>query len=408
MYDKEEILRLYEDESNKSKVAREYCKSKGIEYTDSIRKSISNVINDSLSPTLNDDNLDNDTFTDTNQYESAPLSALKQDGTIMTVEEYCSVYNIPYEEVRTYKLVTHTGKGAYYNIASNPIKGKGFEDFYSKLLEEIEGISNKPGNIFRISNIGEESYLLVVDPADVHIGKLAQSFETGEDYNNQIAVQRVKEGVEGILEKVKGFKVDKILFIGGNDILHIDSPKRTTTSGTNQDTDGSWYGNFLIAKQLYIETLNRLLQVADVHFTFNPSNHDWTHGFFLADVIKTYFKDCQNITFDCDINHRKYFTYYNNLIGTTHGDGAKIQDLPLLMAQESKEWSNTKHRYIYTHHVHHKNSKDFIGVTVESMRSPSSADGWHSRNGYQHAPKAIEGFLHSKEHGQICRITHLF
>jgi len=28
--------------------------------------------------------------------------------------------------------------------------------------------------------------------------------------------------------------------------------------------------------------------------------------------------------------------------------------------------------------------------------------------GFQHSPKAIEGFLHSKEHGQIARFTHLF
>ena len=217
-----------------------------------------------------------------------------------------------------------------------------------------------------------------------------------------------KLSLANITQKTKGFPIDKILFIGGNDILHIDTPKRTTTSGTPQDTDGMWHTNFLIAKELYIDVLKRLLEVADVHFVFNPSNHDFTHGFFLADVIKTYFKDCKNITFDCDLTHRKYFKYYNNLIGTSHGDGAKTQDLPLLMAQESKDWSGTKHRYVYTHHVHHKTSKDFIGVTVESLRSPSSADGWHSRNGYQHAPKAIEGFLHSKEHGQIARITHVF
>jgi hypothetical protein len=69
-------------------------------------------------------------------------------------------------------------------------------------------------------------------------------------------------------------------------------------------------------------------------------------------------------------------------------------DLPLLMAVEfSKEWAETKHRYIYTHHVHHKTSKDYAG-TVESLRSPSGMDT-HHRNGYQHAPKAVEG--HCKE-----------
>ncbi len=402
----EKALEYYEQEANISEAVRKHCEELGIEYSEKYRNRLSRYLRKNVEGA--DVDLENETATETNQYEAvSSLSALKSDGTIMNIEEYCAHYNIPVEHVRTYKLVTHTGKGAYYNIASNAMETNHFKDFYKNLVKDLEGIKNKPGNIFRIREDGE-SYLLVIDPSDVHIGKLAQSFETGEDYNNQIAVQRVKEGVEGILEKTKGFKIDKILFIGGNDILHIDTPKRTTTSGTPQDTDGMWYSNFLIAKQLYIETLNRLLQVADVHFTFNPSNHDWTHGWFLADVIKTYFKDCENITFDCDINHRKYFTYHKNLIGTTHGDGAKTQDLPLLMAQESKDWSSTKHRYVYTHHVHHKNAKDYIGVTVESLRSPSSADGWHSRNGYQHAPKAIEGFLHSKENGQIARITHLF
>jgi hypothetical protein len=267
---------------------------------------------------------------------------------------------------------------------------------YAPVFSKIERIENK------------DSYLLVIDPADIHIGKLCSAFETGEDYTNQIAVTRVLDGVKGILQKISSFNIDKILFIGGNDILHVDNPKRTTTAGTSQDTDGMWYDNFLIAKQLYIDILEMLLSIADVHFTFNPSNHDYTNGFFLAQVIETYFKNCQNITFDCSIAHRKAFKYHNNLIGTTHGDGAKLQDLPLLMAVEfSNDWANTKHRYVYTHHVHHKTSKDYAGITIESLRSPSGTDSWHHRNGYL-SIKAIEGFLHCKHNGQIARITHIF
>jgi hypothetical protein len=275
-----------------------------------------------------------------------------------------------------------------------------------ELIKDLQEYSPKFPKLERIKN--KDSYLLVIDPADIHIGKLCTSFESGEDYNNQIAVKRVLEGVQGILQKVSSFNIDKILFIGGNDILHIDNPNRTTTSGTPQDTDGMWHSNFLIAKQLYIDVLEILLGVSDVHFTFNPSNHDYTNGFFLAQVIETYFKDCKNITFDTSIAHRKGFQYYNNLIGTTHGDGAKQMDLPLLMAVEFPiEWSKTKHRYIYTHHVHHKTSKDYAGITIESLRSPSGTDSWHHRNGYQHAPKAVEGFLHCKINGQIARITHI-
>lgn len=285
--------------------------------------------------------------------------------------------------------------------------GPTFDDM---LRDHMEDVKN---HTFSYEKIERQNYtdacLLVVDPADIHIGKLASSFETGEDYNNQIAVKRVKDGVNGILQKSSGFNIDQIVLVVGNDILHIDTPKRTTTSGTPQDTDGMWYDNFLIAKKLYIDVIDTLMKIADVRVMYNPSNHDYTNGFFLADAIKSWYRKSENITFDVSISHRKYYKYGNSLIGTTHGDGAKQQDLPLLMAQEAKkDWGETKHRYVYMHHVHHKIAKDYIGVTVEALRSPSGTDSWHHRKGYQHAPKAVEGFIHSKDNGQIARFTHLF
>lgn len=300
-------------------------------------------------------------------------------------------------------------KDKKWSIQFKPNKDNG-PTFEQILQDHIQMVKNHKFSYEKIERKhSNASNLLVVDPADVHIGKLASAFETGEDYNSQIAVKRVMEGVEGILEKANGFGIDQILFVAGNDILHIDTPKRTTTSGTPQDTDGMWYDNFLIAKKLYIDVIDTLLQVADVHFMFNPSNHDYQSGFFLADSISSWYSDCKNITFDVSIAHRKYYKYYDNIIGTTHGDGAKVQDLPILMAQEaSKDWGDTKHRYVYMHHVHHKMSKDYIGVTVEALRSPSGTDSWHHRKGYQHTPKAVEGFIHSKDHGQIARFTHLF
>lgn len=281
-----------------------------------------------------------------------------------------------------------------------------FDNLSKALLSDLKAYIPKYDKI--VYEDKKDAHLLVIDPADVHIGKLCSAFEVGETYNNQIAVQRVLQGIKGILNKVKGFDIDQIKLIIGNDILHIDSPKRQTTSGTPQDTDGMWHTNFIIAKQLYVDVIEILMQIAPVHVTYNPSNHDYTHGFFLAQVIETHFNKSENVTFDTSIAHRKYYTYFDNLIGSTHGDGAKTENLALLMAHESKDWSNCKHKYIYTHHLHHKVSKDVMGVCVETLRSPSGTDSWHHRNGYQHAPKAIEGFLHHKYNGQIARITHLF
>lgn len=257
-------------------------------------------------------------------------------------------------------------------------------------------------------DVDTDAHLLVIDIADLHIGKLATTFEVGEEYNTQIAIQRAKDGLQGILNKAKGFYIDKVLFVAGNDILHVDNTRRTTTNGTPQDTDGMWYDNFLLAKNLYIELLEKLLSFAEVEVVYNPSNHDFTHGFFLMQLIEAHFNN-SSIRFNIDLKHRKAFRYGNNLIGTTHGDGARTEQLPLLLATEFPIlWSKTKHRYIYSHHVHHKTSKDFIGCTFETLRSPSGSDSWHTKNGYVGVPRAVEGYIHHKEFGQIARLTHIF
>jgi hypothetical protein len=280
------------------------------------------------------------------------------------------------------------------------------KEFKDELIKSIKEHSPKYPKIKRDKI--KDGHLLVLSPADVHVGKLCSAFETGEDYDSQEAVRRVLDGVKGILTKSNGFNLDKINLILGNDILHVDTPRNATTSGTHQDTSGMWYDNFLMAKRLYVDVIETLLTIADVHCTFNPSNHDYMSGFMLAEVIQTHFRNCKNITFDCSISHRKYFNYGNSLIGSTHGDGAKQTDLGSLMSIESKEhWASSEFRYFYTHHVHHKTSKDFINITVESLRSPSPADSWHHRNGYVNQP-AIEGFIHSKKNGQVSRITHYF
>ena len=288
-----------------------------------------------------------------------------------------------------------------------------FDEMRAKFITEMSEYSPSYKKVKR-KDITDK-HLLVIDIADLHIGKLADKSETGDSYNSDIGVKRALEGVNGILSKAKGLPIDKILFIIGNDVLHIDNANKSTTSGTTQDVDGMWYKNYEIARDLYIKIIEMLVNVANVHVVHNPSNHDYISGFMLADSVFCWFRNHKNVSFDVSNAHRKYFIYGKNLIGSSHGDGAKMADMPLLMANEAPlQWANTFYRYIYLHHIHHKDvtkfksGKDYQGVTVEYLRSPSGTDSWHHRNGYQHAPKAIEAFIHSKNFGQVARLTHLF
>jgi hypothetical protein len=313
-----------------------------------------------------------------------------------------------------------------------------YEEIRDNLVEEMKRYSPVYPSINRdYSMLEDDRHLLVIDAADVHVGKLARTYETGQpEYNTDIATKRVQEGVKSLLLKSVSFNIDKIIFVIGNDILHTDNPRRTTTSGTPQDTVGQWWEMFLAAKMAYIKAIELMAQYADVHIIFCPSNHDYTSGWMLADTISSWFRNHENVHFGMNnmsvsINHRKYAVYGNNLLGFTHGDGAKEKDLAALMQYEAREmWGKTKYAYIFTHHTHHKHrktgndmlEKDHIGVTtlstsrvqrpensvyIETVRSPSPADGWHSRNGYVNQ-QAIEAFIHNHENGQVARLTEYF
>ena len=315
--------------------------------------------------------------------------------------EQCESVGVPIEDVKHY-----WHKGKHFSLF---VKGKQtpYDEIRESIIQDITEHAPKYKRI--VYKPDTDLYLLVIDPADIHLNKLCSAFETGDEANHNVIYRRVVDGVQGIIQKAQGYKIDQILFVAGNDILHVDSPKNTTTSGTPQDVSMMWYDAFTLARKLMVECIEMLLPIAPVHFQYNPSNHDYVHGFFLAQTLQAWFNRCEQVTFDVTIAHRKYFTYGLNLIGTTHGDGAREGDLALLMAHEASDsWAVCKHRYYYTHHIHHKKSKDYMSVCVESLRSPSGTDSWHHRNGYQHAPKAIEAFVHSKVHGQVARITHLF
>lgn len=119
-------------------------------------------------------------------------------------------------------------KGKHFSIFSRN-NAKTYFEIRDEIVESMK--SHALTYTIPLTNETSEPHLLVIDPADIHIGKLARAIETGDEFNSSIAVDRILQGVSGLLNKASGFNIDKILFVIGNDILHTDNPKRTTTSG---------------------------------------------------------------------------------------------------------------------------------------------------------------------------------
>jgi len=343
------------------------------------------------------------------------ISSLKGEPTMEPTQsdlrallEECEQYGIDIDNVKHFWHKTK--KISMFVVAQNRPT---YEAVRDKLIREMKAHAPiyKPVAYKKITS----PHLLVIDPADLHIGKLSLKCETGFNYDIQAALVMAEQGVTGLLQKAQGFPIDQIILVIGNDVLHVDTPRRTTTKGTEQDTDGQWHEAFTAARKLYVRTIEELRAYAKVHVIYNPSNHDFVSGYMLSDALACWFHKDKDVTFDVDMRHRKYYRYGKNLIATTHGDGAKNLEMPLLMAQEASQmWADTRHRYIYQHHLHHKvkvnwqSVKDYPGITLEILRSPSAPDAWHDRNGYVGTPQAIEGFIHHFDNGQVARLSHIF
>lgn len=303
-------------------------------------------------------------------------------------------------------------KDASIRVTNPAYKKQDQNQFFEELVASFAEYKLDYPTINREPN--PDGHLLVVDIADLHINKYAEAHLTGADYNSKIAVERALEGTRGIINKASGFNVDKILFVIGNDVLNTDNLNKQTTRGTPQDTDLNWFTAFNIAKDCYVKCIEMCMQVADVDVLHCPSNHDFMSGTFLAATIEAWFRESKNVKVDPSPKYRKYYQYFSNMLELEHGDKGKMLNLPLTMASEEPQmWADTKFRYGYLHHVHHqdktqfKSSKDYSGANITYLRSPSSADLWHSDNQYLNTV-AIEGFVHSKEEGRVAHLTHYF
>ena len=317
------------------------------------------------------------------------------------------------KDVSPHKVDSYWRKSEHFSLKiTEDNKAEKLDIFKDNLIQEIQQYSPIYPTIKREKT--KDGHLLIIDIADLHINKYAEAHLTGADYNSKIAVDRAIKGTMGLIQKSSGFEIDKILFIIGNDVLNTDNLSKSTTKFTQQDTDLDWMTAFNIAKDCYIKCIELCMQVADVSILHCPSNHDFMSGCFLAQTIQAWFRNSKNINFDISPKYRKYHAYYGNMLEFEHGDKGKMANLPLTMAQEEpRMWAETRFRYGYLHHVHHqdktqfKSGKDYTGVNVTYLRSPSSADLWHSDSGYLNTV-AVEAFIHSKENGRVSHLTHYF
>lgn len=253
-------------------------------------------------------------------------------------------------------------------------------------------------------------HMLELDAFDLHLGKLGWSLETGgADYDLTIAAKDFREALDDSLTKASGFTLAKALLPLGNDLLQTDNLRSETTAGTRVDSDSRYHKMFDAAVTEMRWAVERLKERAPlVEVVVCPGNHDRLGAFTVGRVLEAVYESDPRVVFQNSPNLRKYVQFGKTLLGFTHGNEEKHNDLPLIMAHEMKQaWADTLfHEWHIGHNHKYKKTRyvagdSFQGAVVRILRSLSEVDAWHSQKGYVGGRRAIETFVYHLDEGEV-------
>lgn len=246
--------------------------------------------------------------------------------------------------------------------------------------------------------------LTVVPMGDPHFGLMTWAKEVGENFDLRIAEQMTFDAVDRLC--VQGPSSETALLLNLGDYFHADNASnRTPQSGNNLDVDGRFQKIAEVGLLAMVRCVRRLLEKhKKVIVRNNRGNHDPHQAFMLSLCLSAWFRDEPRVEVDTSPSGFFYYRHGRVLIGSTHGDGAKLADLPLLMATDApKDWAEADFRVWHCGHFHHDQLKDYQGCTVETHRTLAPNDAWHRYQGYR-SFRDMKAIVYHKEFGEMQRI----
>ena len=248
-------------------------------------------------------------------------------------------------------------------------------------------------------------YMVEVNIADLHLGKLCWHGDTGNNFDYKIARDIYYQIISDTISRMVLFKddIEYITFMWCNDFFNSDTADKLTTGGTRQDTDVRWQKLFDVGVEMLCAGIDMLLEVAPVQTMYHPSNHDEMNGYMAAKYIEAWFNNDERVKIDIQPMPRKYKVFGNTLIGYAHGDRIKSSKIASLMAIEAREeWGKTLYKEFHTAHLHSEHSiVEDNGVIIRKVSSPTASDTWHVKSGYMGAVRKAQVFVYDKELGLL-------
>lgn len=250
----------------------------------------------------------------------------------------------------------------------------------------------------------DEDLCTVYPIADRHNGLRAWGRETGEDYNVRIASARLKEWMGRCIEASPPSGLAVILDVGDGE--HMDDATNATPKSRHAlDVDS----RIFLTVETSVESLAASVEMAlakhaRVVVRILPGNHNPTLYLAVMFSLAERYRNEPRVEVQKVPGEFWVERFGDCMMASHHGDKAKPQQMVMFLADEyAKIWGKTRHRFLWTAHLHHLKADDIGGVQWEQLRALTARDA-HAVSSAYSARAQLQAITLHKTWGEIQRV----
>jgi len=303
------------------------------------------------------------------------------------------------------------GVSTYYNSEGKPsgqwVKASlSHQALVDAMRETIAGFKDEiPPAVSTVAPVASEEQLCnLYTFTDYHLGMLAWHQEGGSDWNVSLAEKTIIAALVQMVNQSPNAHTG-VLNIQG-DFLHTDGKTPVTPTAKHVlDADSRFPKIRRAAIRIIRSLVNICLQRhQEVYLIIAEGNHDEESAGWLADLFAVHYEEEPRVTVNDSILPFYVFEWGNTMLGVHHGHKVKNENLPLLFAaQFPQEWGRTTRREIHCGHRHHRDEKEYNGVTIVQHPTLAARDAYAARGGWI-ADRAAWAITYHKKYGAVGRV----
>jgi hypothetical protein len=303
------------------------------------------------------------------------------------------------------------GVSTYYNAEGKPagqwVKASlSHQALVDAIKEAVDGFKDEiPPAVSTTAPVSSEEHLCnLYTFTDYHLGMLAWHKEGGSDWNISIAEKTI---IAALIQMVNQSPTAHTAMVNiQGDFLHTDG-KTPVTPASKHVLDAD--SRFPKIRRSAIRIIRSLVAIClqrhqEVYLVIAEGNHDEESAGWLADLFAVHYEDEPRVTVNDSVLPFYVFEWGSVMLGIHHGHKVKNESLPLLFAaQFPQEWGRTTRREIHCGHRHHRDEKEYNGVTVVQHPTLAARDAYAARGGWI-ADRAAWAITYHKKYGAVGRV----